>query len=116
MSKMKRKWLRVIEYEENGTPLDDLTRAQLEETHPDLPLLHQPTASMVPPQAQMHALPTDVDVSVSVQMHAAQAQAQAMQDALQAQMGASQMDDGLESQLQGDLNVVGPGPHGLQPV
>ena len=83
MSKLKRKWLRVIEYEETGTPIDDLTRSQLVsdairssavtleasssgarllsffetrglkssqmETHPDLPLLHEPQA----PAAQM---------------------------------------------------------------
>lgn len=41
MSKMKRKWLRVIDFEENGTPIDDMTRAQLMETHPDLPVLQQ---------------------------------------------------------------------------
>lgn len=49
MSKLKRKWLRVIEYEETGTPIDDLTRSQLMETHPDLPLLPEPQA----PPAQM---------------------------------------------------------------
>jgi hypothetical protein len=41
MSKMKRKWLRVIEYEETGQPIDETTRKQLLETHPDLPLLQQ---------------------------------------------------------------------------
>jgi hypothetical protein len=41
MSKMKRKWLRVIEYEENGQQIDNTTRQQLLETHPDLPLLQQ---------------------------------------------------------------------------
>ncbi|GIZ37676.1 hypothetical protein CKM354_000111700 [Cercospora kikuchii] len=49
MSKMKRKWLRVIEFEENGTPIDDMTRSQLMETHPDLPALH----ATVVPQADM---------------------------------------------------------------
>ncbi|KAM3421250.1 hypothetical protein BST61_g1656 [Cercospora zeina] len=49
MSKMKRKWLRVIEFEENGTPIDNMTRSQLMETHPDLPALHAP----VVPQAEM---------------------------------------------------------------
>lgn len=44
MSKMKRKWLRVIEYEETGRPLDDDTRASLLETHPDLPILHDADA------------------------------------------------------------------------
>jgi hypothetical protein len=53
MSKMKRKWLRVIDYEENGTPIDETTRAQLEETHPDLPLLHQPQAHHSAPVAEM---------------------------------------------------------------
>ncbi len=39
MSKMKRKWLRVIEYEETGRPIDEVTRTSLLETHPDLPIL-----------------------------------------------------------------------------
>ncbi|SMY20908.1 unnamed protein product [Zymoseptoria tritici ST99CH_1A5] len=57
MSKMKRKWLRVIDYEENGTPIDDTTRAQLEETHPDLPLLHQPHA----PVAEMGSMASGLE-------------------------------------------------------
>ena len=44
MSKLKRKWLRVIEYEETGNPLDQTTRNSLLETHPDLPLLHEDNA------------------------------------------------------------------------
>lgn len=44
MSKMKRKWLRVIEYEETGRPLDETTRQALLETHPDLDILQQPDA------------------------------------------------------------------------
>lgn len=50
MSKLKRKWLRVIECEESGEPLDELTRSQVAETHPDLPILQQvlPGAPMVP--------------------------------------------------------------------
>lgn len=55
MSKMKRKWLRVIEFEENGTPIDDMTRGQLMETHPDLPALHQTAA----PPAEMAASSND---------------------------------------------------------
>ena len=68
MSKMKRKWLRVIEYEETGRPIDDTTRNSLLETHPDLPILqdeqampeyavempHQ-TYSMPPPAPMMSA-------------------------------------------------------------
>lgn len=42
---MKRKWLRVIEFEETGQPIDDLTRSQLMETHPDLPVLHESAAA-----------------------------------------------------------------------
>lgn len=41
---MKRKWLRVIEYEETGRPLDVATRNSLQETHPDLPVLHDEQA------------------------------------------------------------------------
>ncbi len=44
MSKMKRKWLRVIEYEETGNRLDDITRNSLLETHPDLPILQDERA------------------------------------------------------------------------
>jgi hypothetical protein len=47
MSKMKRKWLRVIEYEETGRPLDETTRQSLLETHPDLDILQQPGAMPV---------------------------------------------------------------------
>lgn len=60
MSKMRRKWIRVIEFEENGTPIDENTRAQLLETHPDLPLLqqqHHQQQSHVP-QAQMGTMGT----------------------------------------------------------
>jgi hypothetical protein len=46
MSKMKRKWLRVIEHEETGRQLDETTRKQLLETHPDLPLLQQHTPTI----------------------------------------------------------------------
>lgn len=59
MSKMKRKWLRVIDFEENGTSIDDVTRAQLMETHPHLPVLQQSAA----PPAEMAALDkTDANV------------------------------------------------------
>lgn len=60
MSKMKRKWLRVIEYEETGRPLDATTRDSLLETHPDLPVLHDPAAvaseqdTMLDEQQQQH--------------------------------------------------------------
>lgn len=87
MSKMKRKWLRVIEYEENGVPIDDLTRQQLLETHPDLPVLHQSqdvTGGGVP-QAQMLQA----------------------QEAMQAQLGA------FEEEL--GAGLVGEG-HGMQTV
>ncbi|KAK4893858.1 hypothetical protein LTR27_007884 [Elasticomyces elasticus] len=39
MSKLKRKWMRVIEAEETGHPLDASIREQVLETHPDLPIL-----------------------------------------------------------------------------
>lgn len=42
MSKLKRKWLRVIEHEEAGLPLDDATRQQLD------------VANMVHPALQDH--------------------------------------------------------------
>jgi hypothetical protein len=49
MSKMKRKWLRVIEFEESGQPIDEVTRQQLLETHPDLPLLQGTSATSTHP-------------------------------------------------------------------
>lgn len=59
MSKMKRKWLRVIEYEETGRPLDETTRQSLLETHPDLDILQQPGAMPVQEVGleDQHALP-----------------------------------------------------------
>lgn len=48
MSKLKRKWLRVIEFEESGRALDTTTWTSLLETHPDLPLLQQPEARPAP--------------------------------------------------------------------
>lgn len=47
MSKMKRKWLRVIEYDETGRPIDEITRQSLIETHPELPILHDQAAMPV---------------------------------------------------------------------
>ncbi|KAK5169556.1 uncharacterized protein LTR77_005532 [Saxophila tyrrhenica] len=62
MSKMKRKWTRVIEYEETGLPLDKITRDSLLETHPDLPILQDPAAMPVeetqPQDEQQMAAPT----------------------------------------------------------
>ncbi|KAK1058357.1 hypothetical protein LTR74_013475 [Friedmanniomyces endolithicus] len=58
MSKLKRKWSRVIESEESGLPLEDGIRAQVMETHPTLPLLENgavaPSAPMTP--AELKAL------------------------------------------------------------
>lgn len=64
MSKMRRKWIQVIEYEENGKPIDESTRSQLMETHPDLPLLHQQNA----PQAQMDTMGA-LEAPMVPQMH-----------------------------------------------
>lgn len=58
MSKLKRKWIKVIETEESGGPLDDETRAQVLETHPDLNILRgssvaaKTTAATPPTQPQ----------------------------------------------------------------
>jgi hypothetical protein len=77
MSKMKRKWLQVIEYEETGHPIDATTYASLMETHPDLPILADegivlpeehneqqfsspPAAIMQEPQVPMGLLPEHV--------------------------------------------------------
>jgi hypothetical protein len=58
MSKLKRKWMRVIEAEETGQPLDENTRALVAETHPNLPILQNsaPPAQMM--QAQPIQMPT----------------------------------------------------------
>ncbi|KAH9810065.1 hypothetical protein Tdes44962_MAKER01036 [Teratosphaeria destructans] len=42
MSKLKRKWLKVIEAEESGEPLDTATHQLVKETHPDLSILERP--------------------------------------------------------------------------
>ncbi|KAK5692500.1 hypothetical protein LTR97_010809 [Elasticomyces elasticus] len=48
MSKLKRKWMRVIEAEETGHPLDASIREQVLETHPDLPILQAGATDRVP--------------------------------------------------------------------
>ncbi|KAK3648058.1 hypothetical protein LTR56_007758 [Elasticomyces elasticus] len=48
MSKLKRKWMRVIEAEETGHPLDASIREQVLETHPDLPILQAGPNDRVP--------------------------------------------------------------------
>ncbi|KAK4570438.1 hypothetical protein LTR86_002518 [Recurvomyces mirabilis] len=53
MSKLKRKWLKVIECEENGQPLDDATRVLVMETHPTLPIIQQGLDSMPAPITQL---------------------------------------------------------------
>lgn len=64
MSKLRRKWLRTIESEESGQPIDDATRALLLETHPDLPILglqqqgSAPAAQMVQPSPAQMMHPT----------------------------------------------------------
>ena len=50
MSKLKRKWMHVLEAEESGEPLDEAARAQVMETHPNEPILQRtgvPQASMI---------------------------------------------------------------------
>ncbi|KXS93885.1 hypothetical protein AC578_1688 [Pseudocercospora eumusae] len=73
MSKMKRKWLRVIEFEENGTLIDDFTRQQLLETHPDLPVLAQSSAAA---EAQRQQQAQDNAVTESFSDHHGQGQPQ----------------------------------------
>lgn len=61
MSKMKRKWLRVIEFEETGRPIDEATRTSLLETHPDIPILQDeaamPTGDDQEPEFQQQMQP-----------------------------------------------------------
>lgn len=101
MSKLKRKWLRVIEFEENGTPLDETTRVQLMETHPDLPMLHQHSV----PQAQMghseELQPATMPMQQQAGMQAAALQA--MSGAMQPQLD-HHIDSQLEQQLQGEIS------------
>lgn len=65
MSKMKRKWLRVIEYEETGQPLDTTTRDSLLETHPNLPILHDERAMPM----ETHDLPEDFASDLHDDLH-----------------------------------------------
>ncbi|KAK5741524.1 hypothetical protein LTR17_003962 [Elasticomyces elasticus] len=48
MSKLKRKWMRVIEAEETGHPLEASIREQVLETHPDLPILQAGSGGVEP--------------------------------------------------------------------
>ncbi|KAF2165816.1 hypothetical protein M409DRAFT_24103 [Zasmidium cellare ATCC 36951] len=119
MSKMKRKWLRVIEYEENGVPIDDLTRSQLLETHPDLPLLrHDVNGSaggLGQQQQQQHdggGLGVDVGVDVG---GVPQAQMLQAQEAMQAQMGAELDGVGVGVGFE-DVDLSGTGVGGLRTV
>ncbi|KAK5680626.1 hypothetical protein LTS10_007559 [Elasticomyces elasticus] len=48
MSKLKRKWMRVIEAEETGHPLEPSIREQVLETHPDLPILQAGSGGVEP--------------------------------------------------------------------
>ncbi|CAK4030526.1 uncharacterized protein RCC_02295 [Lecanosticta acicola] len=102
MSKLKRKWSRVIEFEENGTPLDDTTRVQLMETHPDLPILHQQSV----PEAQMgvsaQLQPVDMPMQQQQQAGMQAAALQAMAGALEPQL-EQQIDSQLEQQLHGEI-------------
>ncbi|KAK0286944.1 hypothetical protein LTR35_004413 [Friedmanniomyces endolithicus] len=70
MSKLKRKWTRVIESEESGQPLEDGIRAQIMETHPNLPLLENgavaPSAPMTPAELEaLRAQWQEVDVNAA---------------------------------------------------
>ncbi|EME41732.1 hypothetical protein DOTSEDRAFT_73947 [Dothistroma septosporum NZE10] len=111
MSKLKRKWLRVIEYEETGTPIDDITRSQLLETHPDLPLLHEspaPTAQMSSedqnpmPEAQLAAkLPTQTKAQTK-----ARTKVNSALNKEQSSAGAQQS----QSPTQDEQETLGPSP------
>ena len=92
MSKMKRKWLRVIEYEETGRPLDEITRESLLETHPDLPIL-QDAAAM--PVAESIELPDGYhDVAEEGVI------TQGAPEAMMLRQPESQIDSQLDAQLQ----------------
>lgn len=105
MSKMRRKWIRVIDFEENGTPIDESTRAQLMETHPDLPLLHQQEV----PQAQMGtmgALEAPMEPQQQQMHHAFQPTHQAHIDSQLDQQMDQQLDQQLHEGLSG-INGMG---------
>ena len=106
MSKMKRKWLRVIEYEETGRPLDEVTRESLLETHPDLPILHDQAAMPGTPHPSDH-LPPPTPVSL---MQAPQAMMQPHGMHLQQRRLPIEPELGsqLEQQLQRDIASAEP--------
>lgn len=136
MSKLKRKWLRVLEFEEAGRALDTTTWNSLLETHPSLPLLQQPEARPEPADAEpahddpAAALAHDPQLQQDPQypphdpqlQHAmppegmmAHPPPEALMQAPQAQMPPSQMplepqiDHRLEQQLQAEMGPVEPG-------
>ena len=99
MSKMKRKWLRVIEYEETGRPLDAATRESLLETHPDLPILHDGAAM---PEAEAK-WPEGAEVAV---MHGVD---EVMMGGLPVEPQIdSQLDSQLQMQIQAEIASAEP--------
>lgn len=120
MSKMKRKWLRVIEWEETGTPLDESTRAQLVETHPNLPaLLHQQPLSaeqiqqleqMIPHYAAVEQDNDDIVATAAAAMSVTAAAAAASPPLRSEAFAAAEqplIDTRLEQQIQTEILAVG---------
>ena len=111
MSKMKRKWLRVMEYEETGRPLDETTRQSLLETHPDLPILHDDAA--MPEQQQQHQLYQDgpqmgMPPPPATMMQAPEALMQTHLGVRQEMPIEPQIDSQLEQQIQREIATADP--------
>lgn len=109
MSKMKRKWLRVIEYEETGRPLDKTTHQSLLETHPDLDILQEPGAMPVEEEgglAEQQALP-GAPMGMGMSTAPMATMMPAMHPALQAHGRQVEVDvpiePGLDSQIEAQL-------------
>ncbi|KAF2771179.1 hypothetical protein EJ03DRAFT_325632 [Teratosphaeria nubilosa] len=102
MSKLKRKWLKVIEAEESGEPLDTAIHQLVKETHPDLSILEKPPVlvthtaegSSTPGVSKQDEQPQDLGHGSTAPTRSAmtdEAAQQAAQNALQHQQQQQQL-------------------------
>ena len=104
---MKRKWLRVIEYEEKGRPLDEATRESLAETHPNLPMLQDAAAMPLPNQEDEYDPDMDFNQPISTStglLRVPEAVMQADREIYGQELPIEpQIDSQLEQQIQHDI-------------
>ncbi|KAK3686842.1 hypothetical protein LTR37_019394 [Vermiconidia calcicola] len=106
MSKMKRKWLRVIEYEETGRPLDKTTVNSLVETHPELPILRDEAA--LPAQGDLEQQDQLSSPPSAPMMQAPEAVMRHQSTHQQQFQMEPQIDSQLEQQIQNQIAAADP--------